>query len=79
VNSLDNAGTLKKIDATTPTVNPDEISYRYPFREGDEFVAPAQYTGWDSYQGNLRGAITAVKRLLSEVENELSTARRRPA
>jgi hypothetical protein len=37
VRRLDNGGILRQIDATTPTIDPAEVSYRYPFRRDGDF------------------------------------------
>jgi hypothetical protein len=72
------AASLLKIDATTPRHDPEEVSYRYPFLEDGEYVAPAVYEGWDGYQGNLLSASGAVERLLQAVKDELKLFSRKP-
>jgi hypothetical protein len=78
VRGLDNADMLLKIDATTPRNDPAQISYRYPFIEAGDYVAPASFEGWDAYQGNVAGACAAVGRLLGAVRKELKIFVRRP-
>lgn len=78
VRGLDNSALLVKIDATTPRNDPAEISYRYPFLVDGNYVAPAGYDGWDSYQGDAVGARAAVSRLISTVRDELRVFARAP-
>lgn len=78
VRSLDNAAILLKIDATTPRNDPAEVSYRYPFLHAGEYVPPARFEEWDSYQGNAQGAQAAVTRLLRAVKDELRIFARAP-
>ncbi len=78
VGKLDNAGILRKIDATTPRNDPAEVSYRYPFIVAGEYIAPISFEDWDNYQGNIAGAQAAVKRLLAEVKKELQIFARTP-
>ena len=61
VRGLDNHDLLLKIDATTPTASPDEVSYRYPFRVGNKLKPPSEFDEWDTYQGNHGGAVAAVR------------------
>jgi hypothetical protein len=78
VRGLDNADILMRIDATTPRVDPAEVSYRYPFISDGDYVAPAAYEGWDAYQGNVAGARAAVARLLAAVKDDLRIFARTP-
>lgn len=78
VRDLDSAEMLLRIDATTPRSHPDEVSYRYPFRVGGEYLPPASFGGWDAYQGNIVGAQAAVDRLIGAVKDELRIFARRP-
>jgi hypothetical protein len=63
---------LRKIDGTTPSNDPREISYRYPFIVDGRDVAPGDYEEWDKYQGNIADARVAVEELLKQVGKELS-------
>jgi hypothetical protein len=78
VRRLDNADILLKIDATTPRNDPAEVSYRYPFVVDGDYIAPASFDGWDSYQGNTAGAQASVARLLSAVREEVRVFDRKP-
>jgi hypothetical protein len=75
---LDGAGVLQRVDATTPTMDPTDVSYRYPFQsaEGAD-VAPIDWTDadWDGYQGNAAGVIGAIDRFLRVVDNRRLAAR----
>jgi len=75
---LDGSALLKKLDATTPTTNPDDVSYRYPFRYNNEYVPPAEYPDWDHYQGNHEGIRAGVARLINAVKAELRMSARSP-
>jgi hypothetical protein len=78
LDGLDGAGVLARVDATTPTMDPTDVSYRYPFRDnvGND-IAPVDWTeaDWDAYQGNAAGVIAAVERFLRAVENRRVAAR----
>jgi hypothetical protein len=78
VHGLDNDKFLLQIDATTPRNDPAEVSYRYPFISDGDYVPPAAYEAWDTYQGNVEGALAAVGRLLKAVKDELSFFARKP-
>jgi hypothetical protein len=78
VRRLDNAGLLLKIDDTETSSKPDQVSYRYPFFEGGNLVAPCEYEGWEGYLSNREGATAAVDRLLRAVGKELKVAKRGP-
>jgi hypothetical protein len=78
---LDGEGLLRKVDATTPTTDPTEVSYRYPFRDSSgQDIAPVDWTptDWDAYQGNVAGVVASVDRFLRAVENRRQRARRAP-
>lgn len=78
LDGLDGQGLLRKVDATTPKTDPNEVSYRYPFRDGTgRDVAPVDWTStdWDAYQGNAAGVVASVDRLLRAVENCRQRAR----
>jgi len=75
---LDGAGVLKRVDATTPTMDPTDVSYRYPFQSAEGVdVAPIDWTEaeWDAYQGNAAGVIGAIDRFLRAVDNRRIAAR----
>jgi hypothetical protein len=74
---LDGEGLLRKVDGTTPTTDPVDVSYRYPFRDGERDVAPCDWGAaqWDVYQGNALGVAAAVERFLKSVENRRLRAR----
>ena len=75
---LDGEGLLRKVDGTTPTTDPTEVSYRYPFLDSNgKDVAPVDWTAtdWDAYQGNAAGVVAAVDRFLRAVENRRQRAR----
>jgi hypothetical protein len=77
---LDGEGLLRRIDATTPTTDPTQVSYRYPFRDSSgKEVAPRDWsaTEWDAYQGNAPGAAAAIDRFLRSVENRRLRSRER--
>jgi hypothetical protein len=78
VRRLDNGHVLIKIDATAPTSDPAEVSYRYPFHRDGEFVPPASFDDWDDYQGNFMAAESAVRRLIGVVKDELKLFGRTP-
>ena len=75
---IDGNGLLRKVDSTTPSTDPTEVSYRYPFRDahGKE-IAPLDWTAtdWDAFQGNAVGVARAVDRLLKAVDNRRKKAR----
>jgi hypothetical protein len=68
---LDGAGLLRRVDGTTPTTDPVDVSYRYPFRANGLDVAPCDWRSadWDSYQGNAIGIAAAIDRFLKAVDN----------
>ena len=75
---LDGGGLLRRVDGTTPTTDPTEVSYRYPFRDSrGRAVAPQDWsaTDWDVYQGNAAGVAAAIERFLRAVENRRQRAR----
>jgi hypothetical protein len=78
ISALDNGQLLLKIDATTPTSLPSEVSYRYPFQHDGEFVSPASFAGWDLYQGDFMAVESAVRRLIGVVKDELKLFGRTP-
>ena len=64
---LDGESLLRKVDSTTPTTDPTEVSYRYPFRDAvGRHVAPLDWTAreWGAYQGNFAGVVAAIERFL---------------
>lgn len=70
--TLDGAGVLKRVDENEATMNPTDVSYRYPFQDAaGSHVAPADWTeaNWDAYQGSAMGVVAAVTRFLGIVEN----------
>lgn len=71
VHGMDNGNILLRIDATTPTSDPVEVSYRYPFLRDGQFLPPASFDDWDLYQGNFMAAESAVRRLIGVVKDEL--------
>lgn len=78
---LDGGPLLLKVDSTTPTTNPTDVSYRYPFRDSaNNLVAPRDWktADWDAYQGNTVGVNQAIERLLHSVENLYRVSRRAP-
>lgn len=81
LDKLDGDGLLRRVDATTPTTNPRDFSYRYPFEDLDgSDVAPCDLdrSRWDTYQGNATGVIAAVERFLRAVEKRREQGRRSP-
>ena len=75
---LDGRGLLMKVDSTTPTFHPMDVSYRYPFEDSaGQVIAPADYERWDVYQGNIEGITAAIDRFLKAVRNR-SKAERNP-
>jgi hypothetical protein len=75
---LDGEGLLRKVDSTTPTTDPADASYRYPFRgPAGEDVAPVDWSSadWDTYQGNSVGVAAAIDRFLRTVENRRQRGR----
>jgi hypothetical protein len=78
IGALDNGPLLLKIDATTPTSDPAEVSYRYPFRHNGDYVSPASYSDWDLYQGDSMAVKSAVGRLIGVVRDELKLFGRTP-
>jgi hypothetical protein len=78
---LDGGTLLLKVDSTTPTPSPTDVSYRYPFRDSTKnLVAPRDWTttDWDAYQGNAMGIERTIKRFLREVENQYRVSKRAP-
>ncbi|MDI1435941.1 MULTISPECIES: hypothetical protein [Polyangium] len=75
---VDNADLLLRIDATKPSKRPNDVSYRYPFLQDHTYIAPADFSAWDTYQGNQMGALAAVTHLLKEVNEELKRFARTP-
>lgn len=53
VDNLKHARSIRKIDATHPSMAVTAVSYRYPFQASGstQSVAPADWRGWSSYQG----------------------------
>ena len=78
VNRQDQPELLRKIDATTPTTDIDQVSYRYPFLDDGVPTYPSQYVGWDAYQGGAMAVRSSLQRLIRSVRDELRIARRRP-
>ncbi len=77
VNGLDHKATLEKVDATTPSISPNVVSYRYPFfLEGKKGtpIAPAEFTGWDDYQGDERSVKHALEELLEAAGRDIGRA-----
>jgi hypothetical protein len=75
---LDGAGLLRQVDGTTPTTDPTDVSYRYPFRDANGLdVAPRDWTtaDWDAYQGNAAGVAAAIDRFLRAVDNRRQRTR----
>ncbi|WP_437877944.1 hypothetical protein [Sorangium sp. So ce513] len=79
---IDGAALLRKVDATTPTVDPTGVSYRYPFRAASgQHVAPCEWVtaDWDGYQGNALGITAALDRFIKAVENAVKRQQRGPS
>jgi hypothetical protein len=78
LSKLDGASVLERVDATRASMDPTDVSYRYPFRDvaGND-VAPVDWTeaDWDVYQGNAAGVVAAVNRLLNALENRRIASR----
>ena len=75
---LDGEGLLRRVDGTTPTTDPTDVSYRYPFRDNaGKDVAPRDWTAadWDSYQGNAAGVASAIERFIRAIENRRQRSR----
>jgi len=67
---LDGSGLVMRVDSTTPSTDPTEVSYRYPFtNSAGKLEAPADYEDWDAYQGNIEGVTAAIRRFLKAVHN----------
>lgn len=78
LNALDGERLLRKVDATTPSTKPAEISYRYPFEDAKSTViAPVWFTEWDAYQGNHMGVVASIDRFLKAVRNRVRKDRSR--
>jgi hypothetical protein len=69
--------TLDHIDATTPSLNPNAISYRYPFLLDGEWVAPSNFDRWNLTLPAIGQLRTAARKLVAEVGDRISIARRR--
>ncbi len=69
---------LMKLDATTPELDETQVSYRYPFLEDGNHVAPSLYEHWDAYQGEAGEVGRSVRRFIQEVRGELAIFRRTP-
>jgi hypothetical protein len=71
IRSIDGTGLILKVDATTPTTDPIDVSYRYPFVDGrtGRVLAPIDYADWDVHQGNFEGVMAAIDRFLKAVRN----------
>jgi hypothetical protein len=67
------------VDATSPSTDPAEVSYRYPFVDArtGTVVAPVDLDtdAWDAYQGNEMGVSRAIGRLLDRVEGRIRRGR----
>jgi hypothetical protein len=75
---LDGDGLLRQVDATTPTADPADVSYRYPFRDAlGHDVAPRDWEAadWDAYQGNGMGVSAAIRRFLDAVDARCKRSR----
>jgi hypothetical protein len=75
---LDGEGLLRRVDGTTPTTDPTDVSYRYPFRDSaGRTLAPQDWTttDWDAYQGNAAGVVAALERFLRAVDNRRQRTR----
>ncbi len=70
---------LRKIDDTKPAKSPDEVSYRYPFRDGGTWVIPAEWDGWARYQGDEAASRKAVRTLIASVRKMVTRSGRKPA
>jgi hypothetical protein len=78
LNQLDGNGVLRKVDATTPTTDPTDTSYRYPFLDATgKDIAPVDWNAqdWDVFQGNALGVSAAVARLLDKLGNRRKAGR----
>ena len=75
VESLPERTAIEKIDATSASHDPREISYRYPFQVDAVWTTPAEYGGWTAYQGGLPQVRTAVRKLLVAVADEIALTR----
>ena len=77
--SIDNAPLLRQVDATSPSSDPSDVSYRYPFVDArtGAVVAPVDLAtdDWDAYQGNEMGVSRAIGRLLDRVEGRIRRSR----
>jgi hypothetical protein len=72
INKLEGRDMIRKVDATTPTTDLTDISYRYPFIDNSgNIVAPVDYPDWDSYQGNAMGVANSIEKFLAKVRNRL--------
>jgi len=61
-----------QIDKTTPSTNPEKVSYRYPFLVSDKYMSPCSYppSKWRQYQGDINEVREAVRKLLKKVKSE---------
>lgn len=77
--TIDNAALLRQVDGTSPSTDPTDVSYRYPFvhSQTGSVVAPVDVPTdqWDVYQGNEMGVSRAVGRLLDRVEGRIRRSR----
>ena len=71
LNAIDPKKVLDRVDGTTPSQNPADPSYRYPFQDGLLLRAPMDWKAkdWTGYQGHKRSVVVAITRLLERVED----------
>ena len=70
--------TWTKIEATRPSKDSKQVSYRYPFLDpgsGAE-TAPSDWKNWDSYQGNLIAVQDAVDEIIKRAGFQVAIAER---
>lgn len=79
VRTHDEHGWLRRIDDLEPSKKPTDVSYRYPFFDGESnYIAPTDFRDWDSHLGGIAGAVGAVEKLLQAVDDEFKAFKRTP-
>lgn len=76
---LTQRSTLQQIETTTPSLSPNDVSYRYPFFEQanrpETAIAPADFRGWAAYQGDEQRVTEAIQELLDCARATVSVAK----
>lgn len=69
---------LEAVDATRPSLQVNKPSYRYPFFDGTQFVSPANWTQWDTYQGDsLKHIKSSIDVLIEKVKVQVAIGSKR--